>query len=71
MLLSMICLTLHYSPTFFHIGHDFRKSVIENEMCFDILYSVFSEAFLILRIQRDIVLSVRSSSCTVLGILVK
>ena len=46
-----------------HNRRDFRKNVTEPKICFDFLYNFLFKTFLILkRIQRDIVLNVRTSS---------
>jgi hypothetical protein len=37
-LCSVACLALPYLSTLYHKWHDFRKNVIEHEMCFDILF---------------------------------
>jgi hypothetical protein len=60
---SVACLPLQNFHTFYHKRHDFRKRVIEHEMCFDFLYNILSETFLILRrIQRDVIINVHRSS---------
>ena len=66
------CPAAPYFSTLFHKRHDFRKNVTEHKMCFDFLYNFFSETYLILRrIEQDIIINVRRSSCKVLIILVR
>jgi hypothetical protein len=46
-----------------HKRHDFRKKVTEHKMCVLIFLQLLSETFLILRrIQRDTVISMKTSS---------
>ena len=52
--------------TLFHKRYDFRKSSIEHKTCVRIFFTILSETFLILRrIQQDIIINVRKSSCKV------
>ena len=69
----VICrLTLTYFSTLYNKRHDFRRKVIEHELCFDILYKFLYEIFHILRrIKRDIILNVHRSACKVPVILVR
>jgi hypothetical protein len=62
-----------YVSTLSHKRYDFRGGgeVIEHKMCVLIFCTVLSKTFLILsRIQRDIVISVKTSSCKVQVIIV-
>ena len=56
-------------PHFFDISHEqhgFRKNVTEQNVYFDFLYNFYKKHFLTLRrIQRDIVMNVKTSSCEV------
>ena len=68
-------LVAHQSPlrfsTLSHKRHDFRKKVIEHKMCVLIFCTILSKTFLILRrIQRDVVINVKTSSYKVSIILV-
>ena len=52
--------------TLFHKRYDFWKSSIEHKTCVRIFFTILSETFLILRrIQQDIIINVRKSSCKV------
>ena len=63
---SVACLTVPYFSTLSHKRHDFRKKVFKREV-FVLIFSTFlSEIFIILRrIQRDIIITVHTSSCKV------
>ena len=62
----LVCFVLPYFPTFSHIRYDFwKKKVAEHKMCV-LSLRIWSKTFLILkRIQRDIVINVKMSSCKV------
>jgi hypothetical protein len=58
---------VQYYPTLTHKRNDLRrKTVNERKMCFDILHN-----FLILRLQRDTILTVRMPSHTAPAIIVR
>ena len=60
----------HFS-TLSHKRHGFRKSVTEHKMCVLIFSTLLFKIFIIIRrIQRDIVMNVKTSSCQELVILV-
>jgi len=46
---SVACPAPQYFSTLSHKRHDFRKKLIVHKMCFNFLYHLFSETFLILR----------------------
>ena len=59
---SVACLAVHFST----LSYDFFKKVTEHKMCVLIFCATLSKIFLILRrIQRDIIINVRRSSCKV------
>jgi hypothetical protein len=66
---SVACLAVPYFSTLSHKRHDFRKQVIEHEMCSDVLYNIYLKILILIRIQRDII-HVHRSSCKVPIILV-
>ena len=67
-----LCDSLTYLSTLSNKRHDFRRKVVEHELCFDILYKFFYETFHILRrIQRDTIINVRRSACKVPVIIVR
>ena len=58
-------LWLHHIFPLCHKRHDYRKKAIEHKMCVLISLQLMSKTFLILRIiQRDIVINVKTSSCS-------
>ena len=69
---SVACLALPYFSTLSHKQHDFWKKLLKIK-CTNLFFSTnFSEIFLILRrIQQDIFISVRRSSCKVPVILLR
>ena len=70
-LLSAVSLAPSYFWTLSHNGTIFGKDVIEHEMSVLIFFHLLFETFLVIRrIQRDIVTSVKRSSCKILVILV-
>ena len=75
-LLSVACPTLLYLSSLSHKWPDFLggggggSCGIQN-VCFDFLSNFFSETFLILRIQRDMITNVHTSPCKVPVILVR
>ena len=65
-LLSVAFLALPYLSTLSHKRNDFRKNVIEHEMCALIFSTAFVRTFLILRInERDDMANVDATSCKV------
>jgi hypothetical protein len=67
---SAACLAVQYLSTLSHNLHDFRKTFIENNICFDFLYNF--EIFLILRgIHRDTNIKVKRSSNKVAVIFIR
>jgi hypothetical protein len=69
---SVACLAVPYFSTLSHKRHDFRKKVIEHKMCVLTFSTILSETLLILRrIQRDIIINIHRSSCTLPVILVR
>jgi hypothetical protein len=70
-ILSMASLASPYFTTLSHKRHDFRKKFIRLKMCVLRFSTTFSKTYLILqRIQLDIVINVKTSSCEVPFILV-
>ena len=67
---SVACLTVLYFPTLYHKEHIFRETFIEKNVLGFCLQGL-SETFLTLReIQRDIVIKVKTSLCSLAVILV-
>ena len=71
-LLSVACTAVQYFSTLSHKQRDFRKKVIEHEMCVMIFSTNLPETFLILRrIERDMIKNVNWFSYEMPVILVR
>jgi hypothetical protein len=68
---SVACLALPYFSTLSHKRHNFPKKVMEYKMCVLVFLQLLSETFLILKIQRDIIINFHKSSCKVSIMLVR
>jgi len=65
-LTSEACLAVPYLSTISHKRYGFRENVTEHKMCVLIFSTILSQIFLVLRrIQRDIIINLNRSSCTV------
>jgi hypothetical protein len=71
-LIFVACLAVPYFSKLSHKRHDFRKKIIKHRMCVLTFCRTLPQTFLVLiRIQRDINISVYLSSCKVPVILVR
>jgi hypothetical protein len=69
---SVASLAVPYFSTLSHKRHDFRKKIVKHKVMFFFSVKFLSETFLVLRrIQRYIVINVRTSSCIVPVILLR
>ena len=68
---SVACLVLSYFSTLSHERYDFRRKSSWTQNVFWFSLQLLSETFLVIRIQRDTIVSVHTSSCKVPAILAR